>query len=69
MPLLPLAGLNVLFFRARVWPAAAALEEGETVPWRGRLVGIVSVTLWIVILVLGRLTAYFADPIYRSMYQ
>lgn len=67
MALLPLAGLNVLFFQKQVWPGVAAWDEGGAVPWRGRLAGFVSLTLWIVIIVLGRWTAYFADPIYRAI--
>jgi len=31
------------------------------------MVGAVSMSLWVVIIVLGRWTAYFADPLYRSM--
>jgi hypothetical protein len=69
MILLPFAGLNVLFFHKRILPGVARWDQAAVAPWQGRLVGIVSITLWIIIIVLGRLTAYFADPIYRSMYQ
>jgi hypothetical protein len=69
MILLPFAGLNVLFFHRRILPGVARWDQAAVAPWQGRLVGIVSITLWIIIIVLGRLTAYFADPIYRSMYQ
>jgi hypothetical protein len=69
MILLPFAGLNVLVFHRRILPGVARWDHAAVAPWQGRLVGIVSITLWIIIIVLGRLTAYFADPIYRSMYQ
>jgi hypothetical protein len=69
MILLPFAGLNVLFFHKRILPGVARWDQAAVAPWQGRLVGIMSITLWIIIIVLGRLTAYFADPIYRSMYQ
>lgn len=69
MILLPFAGLNVLVFHRRILPGVASWDHAAVAPWQGRLVGIVSITLWIIIIVLGRLTAYFADPIYRSMYQ
>ena len=69
MILLPFAGLNVLFFHKRILPGVALWDQAAVAPWQGRLVGIVSITLWVIIIVLGRLTAYFADPIYRSMYQ
>ncbi|PYR78019.1 MAG: hypothetical protein DMF87_14990 [Acidobacteria bacterium] len=67
MLLLPLAGLNVLVFHRRVFPNVARWDEGVAAPWQGRMVGAVSMSLWIVIIVLGRWTAYFADPLYRSM--
>jgi len=67
MLLLPLAGLNVLFFHTRVFPRVAAWDTSAMPPWQSRMVGAASVSLWLVILVLGRWTAYFADPLYRSM--
>ena len=67
MLLLPLAGLNVLFFHRRVFPNVEQWDEGVVPPWQGRMVGAVSMSLWVVIIVLGRWTAYFADPLYRSM--
>ena len=67
MLLLPLAGLNVLVFHRRVFPNVARWDEGVAAPWQGRMVGAVSMSFWIVIIVLGRWTAYFADPLYRSM--
>jgi hypothetical protein len=69
MILLPFAGLNVLFFHKRILPGVARWDQAAVAPWQGQLVGIMSIALWIIIIVLGRLTAYFADPIYRSMYQ
>jgi len=68
MMLLPLAGLNVLFFHRRVFPNVAKWDESPVAPWPGRMVGAVSMSLWVVIIVLGRWTAYFADPLYRSMH-
>lgn len=67
MLLLPLAALNVLFFHRSVFPHVAAWDERAIPPWQGRMVGAVSMSLWVVIIVLGRWTAYFADPLYRSM--
>jgi hypothetical protein len=67
MLLLPLAGLNVLVFHRRVFPNVAQWDGDAIPPWQGRMVGAVSMSLWLVIIVLGRWTAYFADPLYRSM--
>lgn len=67
MLLLPLAGLNVLFFHRGLVPNIAQWDDDATPPWQGRMVGAVSMSLWLVIIVLGRWTAYFADPLYRSM--
>jgi hypothetical protein len=67
MLLLPVAGLNVLFFHYRVFPGVARWDDRAVPPWQGRLVGSVSISVWLAIIVLGRWTAYFADPLYRSM--
>ena len=64
MCLLPLAGLNVLFFHRRVYSNVGQWDLDAAVPWQGRLVGLVSATLWVVIIVLGRWTAYFADELF-----
>lgn len=67
MFLLPLAGLNVLFFHRKVFPTVSHWDgEGTAVPWRGRMVGWVSMVLWLTIIVAGRWTAYFSDPLYTA---
>ena len=66
MLLLPLAGLNVLFFHKKVYPHVAEWNESARVPWQGRLVGFVSMALWLAIIIAGRWTAYFADPLYTA---
>jgi hypothetical protein len=63
--LLPLAGLNVLFFHKRVYPSIAQWDQAAVAPWQGRMVGSASVVLWLAIIILGRWTAYFADPLYN----
>lgn len=65
MLLLPLAGLNVLFFHRRVYPSVEQWDKEAAVPWQGRVVGAVSAMLWLAIIVLGRWTAYFADELFR----
>jgi hypothetical protein len=68
MLLLPLAALNVAFFHRRVFPQVDRWDNAQAAPWQGQMVGAVSISLWVVIIVLGRFTAYFADPLYRSMH-
>jgi hypothetical protein len=63
--LLPLAGLNVLFFHKKIYPSVAQWDQEAVIPWQGRLVGFTSAMLWAVIIVLGRWTAYFADELFR----
>ncbi len=65
MMLLPLAGLNILFFHKKVYPSMAHWNQA-VVPWQGRLVGFLSMTLWLAIIIAGRWTAYFADPLYTA---
>jgi hypothetical protein len=43
----------------------AQWDEAAVAPWQGRVVGSVSVVLWLAIIILGRWTAYFADPLYN----
>ena len=66
MLMLPLAGLNVVLFHKMVYPRVAQWNEGAVVPLPGRLVGFVSMTLWLAIIIAGRWTAYFADPLYTA---
>jgi Family of unknown function (DUF6644) len=56
--MLVLAGLNVLYFHARVSPYLAEWEETPVLPWRPRMVGVVSLVLWFGIIIAGRWTAY-----------
>lgn len=65
MLLLPLAGLNVLFFHRSVYPKVGHWDKEAALPWQARFVGFTSVILWIVIIVLGRWTAYFADELFQ----
>jgi putative copper export protein len=62
--LLPLAGLNVLYFHKSVYPHVGSWDDAEVIPRRAKIVGCVSATLWVVIIVLGRWTAYFADELF-----
>lgn len=64
MLLLPLAGLNVLFFHKKVFPRVAASDSSTAIPWQARFVGAVSAGLWVAIIVLGRWTAYYADELF-----
>lgn len=54
-----LAGLNVWYFHSRLSKHMAEWDHGEGVPWRAKLVGLLSLTLWFGIIIAGRWTAYF----------
>jgi hypothetical protein len=57
--LLVLAGLNAWLFNAKVFPGIVERDaSGYTPAWRARVVGILSLTLWLGIIVAGRWTAY-----------
>jgi hypothetical protein len=64
--LLPLAGLNVLYFHTSVLPHVSGWDEAGVIPRSAKLVGFVSATLWVTIIVLGRWTAYFADELLQK---
>ena len=58
MLLLLLAGLNVWFFHARVYPRVAAWDVDAPPPRAARVAGALSLVLWIAIVVSGRMIAY-----------
>jgi uncharacterized membrane protein len=62
MVMLVFAGLNVLYFHSKVYPAVADWDGAVALPWRARMVGIVSMMLWLAIIICGRWTAYFSVP-------
>jgi hypothetical protein len=58
MVLLVLAGLNVWYFHARVFPSVAAWDGNGVPPKSARIAGGVSLALWIGIVFCGRMIAY-----------
>ena len=57
--MLPLAGLNVLYFHSKgVFGTVSEWDEATITPWRARMVGILSLILWFGIIIAGRWTAY-----------
>lgn len=64
--LLPLAGLNVLYFHKSVLPHVSGWDLTGVIPRPAKFVGLFSATLWLTIIVLGRWTAYFADELLQK---
>jgi peptidoglycan/LPS O-acetylase OafA/YrhL len=58
MLLLLLAGLNVWFFHARVYPGVASWDVDAGPPRAARVAGALSLALWIAIVISGRMIAY-----------
>jgi hypothetical protein len=58
MLLLVLAGLNVWFFHARVYPRVVGGEVAAAPPRAAKVAGALSLALWIAIVVSGRMIAY-----------
>jgi hypothetical protein len=56
--MLLLTGLNVWYFHAKVYPSVAELDESAVMPWRAKMVGLVSMLLWFGIIIAGRWPAY-----------
>jgi hypothetical protein len=57
--MLPLAGLNVLYFHSKgVFGSVSEWDDEAKAPWRARMVAIVSLLLWFGIIIAGRWTAY-----------
>jgi hypothetical protein len=57
--MLVLAGLNVWYFHAKVYPKVAEWDNAPVLPWQARMVGYVSIFMWFGIIIAGRWTAYF----------
>src|ERR1700730_2429711 len=57
--MLILAGLNYLYFHMRVRRNLRDYDEAVVLPWRARMVGYLSLTLWLGIIFCGRWMAYF----------
>ncbi len=55
--LLILAALNVLYFHKRVMRNVDQWDR--KMPWRAKLVGALSLVLWLGVVIAGRWTAYF----------
>ena len=58
MLLLLLAGLNVLIFHVRVFPSVAKWDVDAVPPRAARVAGALSLSLWVGIVVAGRMIAY-----------
>lgn len=61
--LLLLAAANLVVFHRLVFRTVGAWDERSTPPAGARLCGAVSLLLWATIIVLGRIIAYFPEPV------
>jgi uncharacterized protein DUF6644 len=57
--MLILAGVNYLYFHTRVRRSLRDFDEARELPWRARMVGYLSLALWLGIIFCGRWMAYF----------
>jgi hypothetical protein len=62
MVMLVATGVNVWYFHSKVYPTVEAWDDAAALPARARVVGLVSITLWLAIIIAGRWTAYFSVP-------
>ena len=56
------AGLNVWYFHSKVYPSLLEWHDARTLPWQAKIVGVLSMMLWLGIIIAGRWTAYFSVP-------
>ena len=57
--LLALAGVNVLVFYVTVFRRAARMEPGSPPPSGARLIGAISIALWMGVIICGRLITFY----------
>ncbi len=62
MALLALVGVHALVFRPSVYNNGAEIDRAAQIPARARWAGGLSLALWIGILSMGRLIAYYEGP-------
>jgi hypothetical protein len=58
MAAMGLAGVNALVFHLTMYRSVARWDSDAVPPFRARVAGIVSIVLWALVVVFGRLTAY-----------
>jgi hypothetical protein len=56
--MLALLGLNAVFYQYKYYPHMAKWDNAEAAPAGPKIVAIVSLVLWMLVIVCGRLTAY-----------
>jgi hypothetical protein len=62
-----LAGVNiVVFYGTGVFQDMKALAPGASAPWRTKVIAGTSLSLWIAVLVCGRLLTFFRPPFFHS---
>lgn len=57
-----IAGVNVLFFYTKMFSKVKTLGPGENAPWPARIVGGVSLTSWLCVIMFGRGLTFFRPP-------
>jgi hypothetical protein len=57
-----IAGANVLFFYSTMFTRVKTLGPGENAPWPARIVGGVSLTCWMCVIMFGRGLTFFRPP-------
>jgi len=57
-----IAGANVVFFYSTMFTKVKALGPGENAPWPARIVGGVSLTCWLCVIMFGRGLTFFRPP-------
>ena len=58
MVMIALAGINAFAFHRTVFRWVEEWDEGDEIPGRARLAGILSLVLWAVVVICGRMQAY-----------
>lgn len=60
MLLILLAGLNMVWFHARLYPSRAAWNQDMAPPLSVKITAVVSILIWLAVITAGRLIAYVA---------
>ena len=61
MCLIAIAGINMAVFHSTVWKKVSEFDTARIIPSKVKLAGIISLTLWIIVIICGRMIGFTLD--------
>jgi hypothetical protein len=61
LALMGFAGLNMVLFHSTVWKRVREFDVAKAIPSRVRLAGVISLTVWLLVIICGRMIGFTLD--------